>query len=206
MNTPLSDRTLVACAVSAVIAAALMAVPVANAQSGHGTTHVMQDGTVMQGATHGAMHEGHGAAQGIGHAGGTPSRAVAVTMSDNYFAPERIPLAHGETVRFVVTNTGSLLHEFNIGTAAMHAAHGPHMQMMMEMQALLPDRLNHAVMAASKGTAHDMSHDDPNSVFVEPGQTREIVWTFDTMKDLEFACNIPGHYDAGMYGDFAIAH
>ena len=202
MNTPLSDRTLVACALSAAVAAALLAVPFANAQ----TTHVMQDGTVMQGMTHGSGHGGHGAAQGIGHAGGHPTRTINITMGDNYYEPERISLAHGETVRFVVTNTGDFLHEFNINTPASHVAHAPMMAMMFEMGALEYNRINHAVINASKGTGHDMSHDEPNSVLVEPGQTRQITWTFDTMKDLEFACNIPGHYDAGMVGDFAIAH
>jgi uncharacterized cupredoxin-like copper-binding protein len=27
------------------------------------------------------------------------------------------------------------------------------------------------------------------------------VWTFTEKADLEFACNVPGHYQAGMYGD-----
>jgi uncharacterized cupredoxin-like copper-binding protein len=45
-----------------------------------------------------------------------------------------------------------------------------------------------------------MKHDDPNSVLVEPGKTAELTWTFTKASGLEFACNIPGHYQAGMVG------
>lgn len=38
----------------------------------------------------------------------------------------------------------------------------------------------------------------PNSPLMEPGETAEVVWTFNTKSELEFACNIPGHYDCGM--------
>ena len=154
--------------------------------------------------THGQGHGGSMAA--IGTPGGAPTRTVTIVMNDNYYEPESVPVRHGEAVCFVIRNEGTLLHEFNIGTAAMHVAHQPHMQMMMEMEALLPDRINHAVITASKGTSHDMSHDDPNSALVEPGQSKGLVWTFNTDADLEFACNIPGHYESGMAGAIAIAH
>lgn len=45
-----------------------------------------------------------------------------------------------------------------------------------------------------------MAHDDPNSVLLEPGQPGEIVWKFTKAAALEFACNVPGHYEAGMMG------
>ena len=45
-----------------------------------------------------------------------------------------------------------------------------------------------------------MKHDDPNSVLVEPGKTAELVWKFTQPTELEFACNIPGHYESGMAG------
>ena len=51
-----------------------------------------------------------------------------------------------------------------------------------------------------------MSHDEPNSVSIEPGKSAEIVWKFDTEAKLEFACNIPGHYDSGMAGPVNISH
>ncbi len=49
-----------------------------------------------------------------------------------------------------------------------------------------------------------MKHDDPNSVLLEPGKTAEIVWTFNETTSLEFACNVPGHYQAGMVGDLDV--
>jgi uncharacterized cupredoxin-like copper-binding protein len=52
---------------------------------------------------------------------------------------------------------------------------------------------------------HGMKHDDPNSVLVEPGKTAELTWTFSKATSLEFACNIPGHYQAGMVGKLTVS-
>jgi uncharacterized cupredoxin-like copper-binding protein len=35
---------------------------------------------------------------------------------------------------------------------------------------------------------------------VDPGQRGEIVWTFNRPGNFEFACLIPGHFEAGMTG------
>lgn len=52
---------------------------------------------------------------------------------------------------------------------------------------------------------HGMKHDDPNSVLVEPGKTAELTWTFTKATNLEFACNIPGHHQAGMVGKLTVS-
>jgi uncharacterized cupredoxin-like copper-binding protein len=56
-------------------------------------------------------------------------------------------------------------------------------------------------MNMDMGNGQTMKHDDPNSVLLEPGESKEIVWTFPEKADVEFACNVPGHYQSGMYGD-----
>jgi uncharacterized cupredoxin-like copper-binding protein len=45
-----------------------------------------------------------------------------------------------------------------------------------------------------------MEHDDPNATRVAPKKTDEIVWNFTKLGEFEFACLIPGHRDAGMFG------
>ncbi|MNE97513.1 hypothetical protein D3C80_1958740 [compost metagenome] len=45
-----------------------------------------------------------------------------------------------------------------------------------------------------------MEHNDPNSMLVEPGATKELIWTFSKTTGLQFACNVPGHYQLGMVG------
>jgi len=45
---------------------------------------------------------------------------------------------------------------------------------------------------------HSMSHSHSNSVLLEPDQSGEIIWKFNTNTDIEIACNVPGHYEAGM--------
>jgi len=39
---------------------------------------------------------------------------------------------------------------------------------------------------------------------VAPGKTGEIVWTFNRAGEFDFACLIPGHYDAGMVGKIKV--
>ena len=46
----------------------------------------------------------------------------------------------------------------------------------------------------------DMSHDNPNAMRLQPGGSREIIWNFGASDLIEFACLVPGHYEAGMRG------
>jgi uncharacterized cupredoxin-like copper-binding protein len=145
---------------------------------------------------------GHGTQADIGEpakAVGT-TRTVMIKIIDNAYEPESVQVKAGETVRFVLTNTGQLLHEFNIGTAAMHAEHQKEMAMMMDHGMLTPTGVNQQMMNMDMGGGHTMKHDDPNSVLIAPGEKKELVWKFTKPVDLEFACNIPGHYESGMVG------
>lgn len=132
------------------------------------------------------------------------TRTVTITMRDNLYEPESLSVTAGEIVRFVIVNEGELLHEFNIGTAAMHAEHQEEMAMMMDHGMLTPtgmkdmSEMDHAEMEGMD--MDDMKHDDPNSVLVAPGTTAELVWKFTEPTELEFACNVPGHYESGMAG------
>ncbi|MCK1792319.1 cupredoxin domain-containing protein [Pseudomonas violetae] len=129
------------------------------------------------------------------------TRSIEVVMGDMSFNPKAIDIKAGETVRFVLVNKGQLLHEFNLGDAAMHARHQQEMLEMQQSGMLTPTgmkAMDHGAMG------HAMKHDDPNSVLVEPGKTAELTWTFTQPTSLEFACNIPGHYQAGMVGKLTV--
>lgn len=156
----------------------------------------------------GESGHGHGG-QAIGEPGkaAKSTRVVQVKLVDNAYEPESIQVKPGETVKFVLSNEGQLLHEFNIGTAEMHAAHQKEMAMMMEHGMLTPTGVNknmngmdHSKAGMGKAGMGEMKHDDPNSVLVGPGQTKELTWKFSKDITLEFACNIPGHYESGMVG------
>lgn len=157
----------------------------------------------------GGHNSGHGGSKAdIGKPGKATSgtQTVVIKMYDNYYEPENLSVKEGQTVRFTIQNKGTLVHEFNIGTAAMHHAHAPEMMMMVEHGVLEPDKINRA---AAKKMQKDMGHgmhDEPNSVLLEPGKSAEIVWTFPDHAELEFACNVPGHYDAGMVGAIKLSH
>ncbi len=181
-------KTLLHNALLALTAAAALALPIAPA---------------MAAGQHGS---GHGHAVSIGEPG-HPTQAVRIIeilMTENRFTPNRISITKGETVRFVLRNTGEAVHEFNIGTALTHVAHRKEMEAMVENGVLEFDRINHHLMTVGKGGESAMIHDDANAKLLEPGDSAEIVWTFSADAELEFACNVPGHYEAGMRGDIRI--
>lgn len=133
----------------------------------------------------------------------TATRTVRVKLRDSYYEPKTIEIKAGETVRFVLTNAGELLHEFSIATAAMHAEHRKEMQAMADAGMLTETGLKHEAAHEHHATeGMPMKHDDPNSVLLAPGETKELVWKFPNDAELQFACNLPGHYEAGMVGEF----
>ena len=69
-------------------------------------------------------------------------RVINVTMYDNYYEPNSINIKKNETIKFIVTNKGKLVHEFNIATKKMHLNHQPEMMMMVENEILLADKID----------------------------------------------------------------
>lgn len=149
---------------------------------------------------------------GAGHASGhgkpgkasAATRTIKVTMKDNFYEPNSISVKPGETVKFIVTNKGELVHEFNIGTPMMHTNHKKEMLMMMEHGVLGADKINRAAAKKMQAAMGHGMHNDPNSALLEPGKSATIIWTFPKEAKIEFACNVPGHYEAGMVGVFAL--
>ena len=110
-------------------------------------------------------------------------RTVELVMTDNMrFTPDKIEVRQGETVRFVVKNSGQLMHEIVIGTKKTLDEHA-------------------ALMMKFPG----MEHDEPYMAHVAPGKVGELIWTFNRAGDFDFACLIVGHYQAGMVGKIKVA-
>ena len=115
-------------------------------------------------------------------------RTVDITMSERddgtmRFEPALIKVSQGETVRLRFQNQGQLDHEFVMD---VHES-------IMEHKALMEK-------------FPEMEHADPNSIRLAPGEKGEIIWTFANAGEFDFACLIPGHYDAGMKGDIEVGH
>jgi uncharacterized cupredoxin-like copper-binding protein len=114
-----------------------------------------------------------------------PARIVQVVMREAdgrmLYLPDRITVRKGEQVRFQLRNNGAIDHEFVIGTVEENRRHKDAME------------------------AHpDMAHDDPNAKRLKPRAAAEIVWQFTKAGTFEFACLIPGHYQAGMVGTIVV--
>jgi uncharacterized cupredoxin-like copper-binding protein len=115
---------------------------------------------------------------------GTPAeeanatRTINIEASDDKFAPSEITVKQGETIRFVVTNTGKHVHDFNIGDMTSQQEHA-------QMMAKMPDM-------------HD--DDDPTARTIKRGEVARIAWTFNKIPadPIEIDCLVPGHYEKGM--------
>ena len=131
-------------------------------------------------------------------------RTIEIEMYDNYYYPTQIDVKKGETIKFVVKNLGELVHEYNIGTKEMHIKHQPEMAKLVEHEILLSDKIDHKKMKEMGKKDHSLGHSHANSVLLEPNKTGEIIWKFSKDISLEMACNMPGHYEAGMVGKINI--
>ena len=126
------------------------------------------------------------------------SRVIKVIMYDNYYEPNSFQVKVGETIKFEVENVGELVHEFNIANKMMHMKHQPEMQKMVENEILLSDSIDKDKMKKMAKIDKSMAHSHSNSVLLEPKQKGEIIWKFHNAANIEIACNVPGHYQAGM--------
>ena len=109
-------------------------------------------------------------------------RTIEIRMNDNMrFTPDHIEVRQGETIRLVHVNNGQVMHEFVLGTKA-------------ELD-------EHAILMKKFPT---MEHDEPYMAHVSPGKKGEIVWHFNRPGKFDFACLIPGHYEAGMVGTIKV--
>ncbi|RXJ74588.1 hypothetical protein CS022_03190 [Veronia nyctiphanis] len=108
---------------------------------------------------------------------------IRVTLDDTFqmkFSEKPVVKA-GNIINFVVTNRGRIRHEFFIGDKAEQLKH------KRKIRAL-------------RGTAENAQTSFSNAILLAPGQTKSLKWRFDNPgKVVIFACNMPGHYEAGEY-------
>ena len=126
------------------------------------------------------------------------SRVIKVIMYDNYYEPSSFQINAGETIKFEVENAGELVHEFNIANKMMHMKHQPEMEKMVENEILFADSIDKDKMKKMAKMDKSMGHSHSNSVLLEPKQKGDIIWKFVNAINIEVACNVPGHYQAGM--------
>ena len=126
------------------------------------------------------------------------TRTIQVKMYDNYYEPNSFNIKKGETIKFEVINVGELVHEFNIANAMMHIKHQPEMERMVENEILLGDKIDKDKMQKMAAMDKSMGHSHSNSVLLAPKEEGTLIWKFENAVNIEIACNVPGHYQAGM--------
>ena len=112
-----------------------------------------------------------------------PTHTIEVSMADTMrFSPESININQGDIVRFVVSNNGTLQHEFVLGT---NESLEEHAKLMIKFPG--------------------MEHEEAYMAHVNPGKDMDIIWKFTEAGTFEFGCLLPGHYDAGMKGTIKVS-
>jgi len=112
-----------------------------------------------------------------GHERGT--QTIQITIRHSRFIPARFTVRRGATVRFVITNTDPIDHEFILGDEAVQRRHE---------------------------TGTEPEHGSvPGEVSVPPGMTAETTYVFSRAGLLLIGCHAPGHYAYGMRGEVWVA-
>ena len=139
--------------------------------------------SAMAAGSHGGGHGHDDEAVGKPGVAAKVSRTITMDMTDDMrFHASDIAAKQGETIRFIVKNSGKVKHEMVLGTAKDLKDH-------------------YEVMKENP----EMEHADANMVTVAPGKSGEIIWQFTKAGKVDFACLQPGHYDAGMKGLVQVA-
>ena len=109
-------------------------------------------------------------------------RTITLRMGDDMrFAPSHMEVQEGDTVRLRAENKGKVLHEIVLGTKAELDQHA---QMMQKFPGL--------------------EDDAPCLAGVGAGRGGDVVGHFNRPGTFDFACLIPGHYEAGMTGTITV--
>lgn len=168
--------------IAAVLLSVLLALP-AFAEGGHASQQADTHGQ-SSAHDHSSTAGAHHSEASVGPVGlpaepGAASQIVNVTLTDAMkieFDKDLSAIKSGTVIQFLITNTGKIPHEFSIGNQQEQQAHA---EMMRKMTG--------------------MTHSDGNTRTVKPGMTETLTWNFEGDDTVVFACNIPGHFEAGMF-------
>lgn len=104
------------------------------------------------------------------------SRFVDVVMRDIGYSPTAVDVGTGETVTFVLHNSGTVVHDAFLGDEAAQAKHEREMS----------------------GSAMGEMNGHDSDTTVQPGQIATLTHTFTRAGSTIIGCHEPGHYKAGM--------
>ena len=82
--------------------------------------------------------------------------------------------------------------------------HQPEMEKMVENEILFSDYIDKKKMKKMAKLDKSMGHSHSNSVLLAPKEKKNLIWKFHNTSSIEIACNVPGHYQAGMIAKVTI--
>lgn len=110
------------------------------------------------------------------------SRTVRVVVDDSArYNLKPITVTQNETVRFVISNRGTALHELVLGT-----------------EGAITERIE------AMKRHHGLEHEEAYMAHASPKKTAEIIWQFSEPGEFQYACAIPGHSQPSMIGQIRV--
>ena len=116
-------------------------------------------------------------------------RTVVIDLAD-LDGMDTLNAKAGETVRFVLHNSGDVMHDFTIGSAARQEGRKALIAVLTDGEPLGGENGGYIAL------------DTPNAVLVMPGEVKELTWTFTETADVQFGNNLPAHLGGGVRGAF----
>jgi uncharacterized cupredoxin-like copper-binding protein len=111
---------------------------------------------------------------------------VEITLTEFSIESDVTTFEVGKPYRFIITNAGTLNHEFTI----------------MPPMLTPPMKMEGHSMEEMTGAALHISEDQ-----LTPGAAVTVEFTFSEPSSLgvvEFACHLPGHYESGMFAPISV--
>jgi len=181
----MKSKTVVTLTLVSMVMAGMLPVSV-QAGGTHAQDHQMSGHKMVEKEMH--QHDDEGSVVGKPAAEADATKTINVVTKDSMryaFSPEP-DIKAGDIVTFIITNEGQIPHEFSIGDNDEQEAHRTMMQKMPSMV-----------------------HEDGNTITVKPGETKTLTWNFSGIvkgsNEVIFACNVPGHFEAGMFHKMTIS-
>jgi uncharacterized cupredoxin-like copper-binding protein len=116
------------------------------------------------------------------------TRTVRVILSHFRFAPDKVTVEAGTSVRFVLVNSDPIPHEFVLGSKEVQQEHE---RMRMDGGHMMEESTS-------------MMKDGPGVASVPAGKTVNLSYTFSRAGAVIYGCHVDDHYTQGMKGTVTV--
>lgn len=131
-----------------------------------------------------------------------PAQKLTLTMTEFQFAPKTVSVKPGTAVELTVVNKGTVEHEFMLYPSPGSTSMNMDMDKYGAENTYFKDI--GTVEVVIQGLTATRKTSRLERVGLNPRQSATIKFVAKKAGTFEFACHIPGHYEAGMKGALTV--